>query len=262
MIPAPDPDLARLQALFSRAMRDEASREELCDAFVTRGDLRGDQRAMIYRNMYWYRLVDALWEDLPHVRSVLGDQAFAATVTAYLRACPSIHPTLEQLGARFAAYLRTCTEAPALGDEPLASLAGLADLEWSHSTAFLAVAPARAMQMADIDARAFPEQRATFSPSLRVVAAERGVLTVWDEPTPASFLARDKTPTTIATWRKGFDVFHQELSAVEAAALAIATQGGTMADVCDPFSSVDDTGALTAKTLSAWFSRQWIVTLA
>lgn len=259
---APPSELARLQALFSRAMRDEASREELCEAFVTRGGLRGDQRAMIYRNMYWYRLVDSLWEDLPRVRGVLGDEAFVAVVTAYLRACPSVHPTLEQLGARFATYLRTRTDPSASGDEPLASLAGLADLEWSHSTAFLAVVPARVMHLSEVDGAAFPEQRATLSPALRIVPAERGVLTVWDDPTPKSFSERDRTPTTIATWRKGFDVFHQELSSVEADALAIAKQGGTMADVCGPFSSVDDTGALTAKTISAWFARHWILNLA
>jgi len=257
----PPTQLAQLQSLFTRAMRDQASREELCDAFVTRGSLRGDQRAMIYRNMYWFRLVDALWADLPHIRAILGDEAFTAVITDYLRACPSTHHTLEQLAARFAGYLRTRSEGPNVGDEPLSALAGVAELEWSHSAAFLARVPARHVRLSDIDGAAFPELRVTLSPSLRTVHVERGVLAVWNEPSRESFLARDKAPAIIATWRQGFEVFHDELSQVEAEALAVAVGGGRMAEVCEPFSHVDTTGALTARTLSAWFARHWITSL-
>ena len=63
------------------------------------------ERLEIYNRQYWYRLLDALAEDFPALRSVVGSRAFEALSVAYLTDHPSRSFTLRNLGSQLPQWL-------------------------------------------------------------------------------------------------------------------------------------------------------------
>lgn len=92
-------------------------------------------RLQVYGEAYFARLVDVLAGDYPALRAFVGERRFAAWAKRYLVRCPSRHPNLNRLGARFPRHVRTVERGG-----PIA--AALADLELAVTRAF--DAPARA----------------------------------------------------------------------------------------------------------------------
>jgi len=107
-------------------------------SYVTRNDrLTSRERLELYNRQYWFRVIDAIDDDFPGLRAVLGQRAFHKLTRAYLADCPSRSFTLRNLGSRMESWLR---ENPAYGG---ASLDGrfdlaldMARLEWAHIEAF------------------------------------------------------------------------------------------------------------------------------
>ena len=64
------------------------------------------ERLEIYNRQYWFRVLSALGEDFPGLRSVLGQRRFDAMTKAYLIANPSRSFTLRNLGSRMESWLR------------------------------------------------------------------------------------------------------------------------------------------------------------
>src|SRR4051812_23155121 len=52
------------------------------------------ERLEIYNRMYWFRVLDSLYDDCPGLRAVLGDQRFMVLAEAYLAEKPSASFTL------------------------------------------------------------------------------------------------------------------------------------------------------------------------
>ena len=69
----------------------------------------------VYARMYVDRLTDALAEDFPAVRAVLGPDEFCALAERYLRAHPPSHPSIRFAGAHMPEFLHT-HERPWLAD--------------------------------------------------------------------------------------------------------------------------------------------------
>lgn len=65
------------------------------------------ERLEIYNRQYWYRLLDALAEDFPALRSVVGSRAFETLSVAYLTCHPSRSFTLRNLGSQLSRWLET-----------------------------------------------------------------------------------------------------------------------------------------------------------
>lgn len=65
------------------------------------------ERLEIYNRMYWFRVLDSLYEDCPGLRAVLGDAKFIRLAEAYLIKHPSRSYTLRNLPARLELFLRT-----------------------------------------------------------------------------------------------------------------------------------------------------------
>ena len=65
------------------------------------------ERLEIYNRQYWYRLLDALAEDFPALRSVVGSRAFESLSVAYLTDHPSRSFTLRNLGSMLPEWLAT-----------------------------------------------------------------------------------------------------------------------------------------------------------
>jgi hypothetical protein len=109
-------------------MRAYASR------FIKPNDrLTSFDRLEIYNRQYWFRLLSALSEDFPGLRSVLGERQFDAMCKAYIVDCPSTSFTLRNLGSKMEPWLRANPKW-AGKKQPLAL--DIARLEWADIEAF------------------------------------------------------------------------------------------------------------------------------
>ena len=63
------------------------------------------ERLEIYNQQYWYRVLDAMAEDFPVLRAVVGSSAFTQLSIDYLRAYPSRSFSLRNLGSKLAEWL-------------------------------------------------------------------------------------------------------------------------------------------------------------
>jgi hypothetical protein len=95
----PDEDM-RAQAPDGRPMAD------VVGAFVAANSrLTPVERLEIYNRQYWYRLLDALAEDFPALRAVVGGRAFHQLSIEYLTVHPSRSFSLRNLGSKLVDWL-------------------------------------------------------------------------------------------------------------------------------------------------------------
>ncbi len=64
------------------------------------------ERLEIYNRVYWFRILDCIYDDYPGLRAILGERKFMRLATAYLAKYPSISFTLRNLGQRLEKFLR------------------------------------------------------------------------------------------------------------------------------------------------------------
>jgi len=91
------------------------------------------ERLEIYNRVYWFRVLDCLYDDYPGLRAILGERKFLKLATAYLAKYPSASFTLRNLGQRLEKFLR---EEPQwiVPNEELAL--DMARFEWAQVVAF------------------------------------------------------------------------------------------------------------------------------
>ena len=95
----PDEDM-RTHAPDGRPMADVAA------AFIAPNSrLMPFERLEIYNRQYWYRVLDALAEDFPALRAVVGSRAFQQLSIDYLTAHPSRSFSLRNLGSKLVEWL-------------------------------------------------------------------------------------------------------------------------------------------------------------
>jgi hypothetical protein len=87
------------------------------------------ERLEIYNRMYWFRVLDSLYEDCPGLRAVLGDAKFMRMAEAYLQKYPSRSFTLRNLPSRLEKFLR---EEPKWSKPHTALCLDLARFEWAQ----------------------------------------------------------------------------------------------------------------------------------
>jgi hypothetical protein len=259
--------LADVQSLFWRSMRFDPAPPEVDSAFLSRGTLGGRERMAIYRNMYWFRQVDALWDTFSVLASVMGERDFTQMACRYITAYPSEKPALEWLGRHMVAHLNAEKAAP-IGLE-------VAALEWAHLEAIVASNPKTHAQLSDIQAETFATATLRFDPSLRHVEADPRVLTLWDryafstrrevDPLAANELGLATRKAGFAVWRPMHASKHLQLEPDESQALLLALGGAPMEQVCSSFlRETEDQEANAASTQRAfsvirgWFERHWI----
>lgn len=91
------------------------------------------ERLEIYNRVYWFRVLDCLYEDFPAVVAIIGQRRFHQLITAFLTEFPSESYTLRDLGERFPRFI----EANPLLTAPHAALAHeAARFEWAQVVAF------------------------------------------------------------------------------------------------------------------------------
>jgi hypothetical protein len=242
--------LAELQKRFwELATRAEGARPaEEC--FVSARDLGAEERLGIYANMFIWRQIDSLREDFPKVAAALDDD-FYDTAEAYLRAHPSVHPSLARLGRHLASFL-----AERSGVRP--DLPDLAALEWARNEVFeeLQLTPATADLVTAGDPATVVLR---IAPTVRLLSLRHDVVPLWKE-LDAGHEAPAPRPgaTSVAVWRKGFIVYHAALPAEEATALRSAMAGATLGEVCEAFAASPDPVAAALAAIASWFKEEWV----
>ncbi len=100
MMPLTADEDMRAQAPDGRAMTAVAA------GFIApNSQLTPFERLEIYNRQYWYLVLDALAEDFPALRGVVGSSAFAEMSIAYLTAHPSRSFSMRNLGSKLPEWL-------------------------------------------------------------------------------------------------------------------------------------------------------------
>ena len=152
----------RSHAADGRAMTDVA------ESFIApNSKLKAFERLEIYNRQYWYRVLDALAEDFPALRAVVGDRAFEALSIAYLSTHPSRSFTMRNLGSRLVEWL---AENAQFGGRRQRLALDVARIEWALVEAFDSAArtPLTLDQIATLDA----DSRLPLQPHLQLLALE------------------------------------------------------------------------------------------
>jgi hypothetical protein len=91
------------------------------------------ERLQIYSRCYWFRILDALYDDFPGLRAILGYRKFQRLSSAYLARYPSASFTLRDLGSRLEAFIRA---EPQWVEPHLALALDMVRFEWAQVVAF------------------------------------------------------------------------------------------------------------------------------
>jgi hypothetical protein len=108
--------------------------EREAEAFIKPNDrLSSFERLEIYNRQYWFRVLDALGEDFPGLRVVVGASTFERIARTYLAQYPSRSFSLTVLGSRLPGFLQA---NPQLWRRAGPLALEMAQLEWAHVEAF------------------------------------------------------------------------------------------------------------------------------
>ena len=107
---------------------------QVADSFIKPNDrLTSFDRLEIYNRVYWFRVLDCLYDDYPGLRAVLGEEKFMRLITAYLTKYPSASFTLRNLGSRLEKFIR---EQPKWVAPRSAIALDMTRFEWAQVVAF------------------------------------------------------------------------------------------------------------------------------
>lgn len=212
-----------------------------------------ESRWHIYASGYLARLVEALENDYPAVRRILGDGAFRSLTARYARCCPPRSFDIGRAGDRLAEFLESD-----LLTEGLPFLPDLAHFEWAVAEAFVAVDEA-ALAWSDLAAMT-PE--AVADVELRLCAGTRILRSRWplfelrdcqDRGDDELALQIEGRPLDALVFRHGFDVLRRKLDEFDLCLLERAIEGVSLAQLADEPALRCDLPRLTERF------RSWVV---
>jgi hypothetical protein len=194
------------------------------------------QRLNIYREAYFYRLLDCLKEDYPATLAVLGTKAFQRLIGDYLAEFPPSEPSIFYAGQ----YLADFIAKHAFGQErPF--LEDLARLERTTIEVFHGpdAVPIDAETMQSISADRWATLELQLHPAVKFLDVNWKVSEVlqatngkreWS--TPASEQSR------MIVFRQRTEVYFRELQASEKRTLKRAREPVTFAEICEEIAAV------------------------
>lgn len=264
-----DPRLERIESLFWKLIVApegvERGLEALVSSEVIAPDLveswfLGDERLSargrldIYANMYFYRIKDALKEDLPKVAEILGETRWHNLVTDFLLVHPSSHPSLRYVGRPLGEYLRThelVKEFPYLAD--------LASLEWVTADVFqTANGPVLDRgALAAVAPEKWPDVKLRLAAAHRLLPVSWDVVGLWDRLEAGEGAgAVDHRAAEVLIYRPDDEVRHEEVSPDEAAALRALERGAAFGEICELLATGEDVEAAAER--AAGLLGRWI----
>jgi hypothetical protein len=212
------------------------------------------ERVAIYGGMYEARLLECLVVDFPVTRALVGERRFATLVRRFLTRHPPSSWTLNRLGAKFPAFLRTVRGLPRRE-----LVCDVATIERAMSVAFDAPdAPVlTAAEVSRVPSGAWADARLVPSPSLAVLSpatqANLAVKSVLQDGRTPRRLPRG--PSWVAVYRKDLRVWRLDLTRPMHAALSSLARGRTLSQALAAASRADagDPATLPAR-VQRWFA--------
>lgn len=207
----------------------------------------------IYREQYFLRHVDAIYEDFPAVAEALGWDTFEAHAKAYLAAHPPDSFSLRDLAAKLPAFLASRDVSPPIVD--------LARLEWALVEAFDAAEPPLLDAKKVTDAgEALDQATLVMDPSMSLLALSSPVHDVRAQLMDGE---RVSLPAPRATWlvvyRQSLVLTWREVPALAFASLERLRAGRPLADALDEVAAActpEEVETLQAE-VGAWFG-EWV----
>lgn len=188
------------------------------------------ERLEIYNRQYWFRVLGALAEDFPGLRSILGSRRYDALAVAYLTEHPNRSFTLRNLGSKLPEWLKA---NPQFAGRRHRLAVDVARIEWVFVEAFDAAerSPLTLEQIATLDGNS----RLGLQPHLRLLAldypadevviglhksekrqtTEAGVEQEEEEIPPAELPRLRRQGTWVAAHRLDFSVYYKRLAREE-----------------------------------------------
>ncbi len=230
-------NLAEIQSTFWQCVRTEPGPDEQDVVFSASPTLSARDCMAIYRRMYWYRQVDALFEVFPLTAELLGPEAFTRACSAYIARFPSEAPAIELQGRQFAPFLL----------EAHFDAAALARVEWAKLEAIVAKPNPRPLGIDDL----YNSERrwVRLAPSARLVS------------TPASVAARfvavnGAADVMLIVYRDGFVVRTADVSPMTLDAHELLRRGALLAEVCATLAS--HPLPVANQTVGQWIASQLV----
>lgn len=107
MLPPNNLVLKKLQRDFFKSLEDGIPQRPLLSAIRTTQAFPAEERFGVYANAYRARLEDALREDFPETKRVLGEEKFSELASEYIASHPSQTVSLTDFGAKFPTFLKS-----------------------------------------------------------------------------------------------------------------------------------------------------------
>jgi hypothetical protein len=228
-------------------MSELAALQERFYRSIDEGGGQWAPRLDVHASMWRSRLVDALAEELPSVRAVIGDERFEGLVRSFLRAHPSSSPTLQALGAPFATFVA----GHAIGRE-FGEVVDLAKLDRARAEA------ADAANVVSLGPDAIANASFVRTPSTRILVLDHDVIAAWRAADRGAAIERSKAArTAVLVWRgPGFVVRHRAIDALEERAIDRLCRPASLAALCTELTigrEVED-----AISIACGFILQWL----
>jgi hypothetical protein len=285
--------LAQLQremaaAVMSPLTPDEEMRSESPDgrsmsavaaSFIAPNSrLSAFERLEIYNRQYWFRVLGALVEDFPALRSLVGARAFEALSIAYLAAHPSRSFSLRNLGSRLAEWL---VANPQFAGRRHNLALDVARIEWAFIEAFDNAErdPLTLDQISTLDA----DSRLALQPHLQLIpleypvdnlvlalhhtekrqTSEAGVKHEDENEAPAKLPPLRRQPVWLAAHRVDNSVYYLRIKPEEFQTLAAIRQGLPLAQAIESGILISRVPAarrpqLVRQWFTAWSELGWI----
>lgn len=246
-------DLARLQASFLGDVTGHEGRNASARAAIFEMPPRDtiETRWDIYGSGYVARLVEAVENDYPATRRILGAGSFGSLVARYVRRCPPRSHDIGRAGDRLSAFL---AEDPLTHDLPF--LPDLARLEWCLAEAFIAadVEPLTWTALTALDPDTVADTTFRLRPGTSLIDTRWSLLdlrSVKDEGDSEVSMRMDDCSRSVLVYRQGLQVRYSAVAAEDADFLEVAGRGLRLADLAVGAASEDRTDALVAR-FQAW----------
>ena len=220
-------------------------------------------RLAVYSNAYRIRLADALGDNMPHLRELLGEDEFGAVAARYIEAHPSQFASIRWFGDRLAHELeRSHREQPWVAE--------LARWEWALAAAFDAQdAPTVGIEaLTTLAPGDWGELRLEFHASVQQLELHTNAqalckaLTEEQSPPEPAILEQ---PQSWLLWRQDLKTQYRSLEPAETAALATVRGGGSFGEMCEAlceWHEADEVPLVAAGMLKRWIVEDLLIGLA
>jgi len=229
--------------------------KKIFDHILPNSRMTAEERASIYAEGFYLRLVEVLTIDYPMIQKLMGDEAFEKLGMAYVKANTPNHFSVNLFGRHMAKFLRSEKKI-----EPF--YADMAEFEWELQLVLnTADGPQITIdELAKIPPESWGFMQFKLHPSVSTLDFNHNVSDVWralnDDKKPSEFQRYDQGVTHIF-WRFELKAYFVPIDLQQAWMLQAIREGKTFGEICEgllEWISEDDVAQFAAQTLHGWIS--------